>query len=297
MTKSVALRLCALASLWGSEFLFVKVALRGFSSLEIVAVRLVFATLLLVIIARATGHRFPRDRMLYVHCAVLGLAATVMPYFLMAWSETRVSSALTGILVGAGPLITAAMAALVLPAERLTRTRVAGMIIGLFGVVLVIDPWHADLSGDALGSLAALGVACGFAIGYVYNVRFLTSHHAPGSVIMAIQSAFGALFTGVPVLASGNLDYTSNTGALASVVVLGLFNTGVAAIVFFSLLRDAGAVTASMVEYLMVIVAVVLGMVFLHEHISLVTTCGVALVIGGVAITERRSQPTSSLPE
>ena len=228
-----------------------------------------------------------------MHCAVLGLLATVAPYFLMAWAETRVSSALTGILVGAGPLLTAALAAVALPSERLSVLHFAGLAVGLVGVVLVIDPFHSNLSGDLLGSLAALGVALGFAIGYVYNVRFLTSHVASGPMIMSIQSAFGTLYATAWIIASGEFHYTSNNGALSSVIILGLFNTGIAAIVFFSLLRDAGAVTTSIVEYLMVIVAVVLGLAFLDESISAVTALGVLLVIGGVTLTERKPKSSS----
>jgi drug/metabolite transporter (DMT)-like permease len=161
-------------------------------------------------------------------------------------------------------------------------------MIGLGGVVFVIDPLHSRLSGDLLGALAALGVALGFAVGYVYNVRFLTSHHASGPMIMAVQSALGAVFSTAYIIATADFNYTSNNGAVISLIVLGVLNTGLAAIVFFSLLRDAGAVTTSIVEYLMLLVAVALGVVFLDESITLVTAVGVLLIIAGVAITERK---------
>lgn len=293
MTKPIWLRLSALALLWGSEFLFIEIALRGFEPVAIVAVRLLLAAFLLIAIARSWGERLPRDGSLYFHCAVLGLIGTVVPYFLMAWAQTRISSALTGILVGSGPLMTAAIAAIMLRSERLTPLRLLGLLIGLIGVVVVIDPWHSDVSGDLLGSIAALGVALGFAVAYVYNVRFLTRHSASGPMIMSIQSAFGALYAIVWTLTVGGFTYTSNNGALLSVIILGIFNTGVAAVVFFSLLRRAGAVTTSIVEYLMVVVAVVLGVVFLDEHISTITAFGVLLIIGGVAITERKKYPST----
>jgi drug/metabolite transporter (DMT)-like permease len=300
MTKSVWLRLVALASLWGSEFLFIKYALRGTDSMEIVLVRLVLATGLLFVIASSKGERLPKDRGFYFHCAVLGLLATAAPYFLMAWAETRISSALTGILVGAGPLLTAALAALIIPAERFTTMRLAGLTTGLIGVILVVNPWQVDVSGDVLGSLAALGVALGFAIGYVYNVRYLTTHHASGPMIMSVQSLFGALYAAAWILSQWEFRFESSATVSASIVILGVFNTGIAAIVFFSLLRDAGAVVTSLVEYLMVIVAVALGIIFLDERLSLVTFIGVAFVIGGVALTERKKgseeSPVEPLP-
>lgn len=293
MTKSIWLRLLALASLWGSEFLFIKIALRGFDSVELVAIRLCLAAVFLFAIARSRGERLPKDHVLYAHCAVLGLLATIAPYFLMAWAETRVSSALTGILVGAGPLLTAALAAVTIPSERLSLLRFIGLLVGLLGIILVIDPFHTNVSGDLLGSLAALGVALGFAIGYVYNVRFLTSHEASGPMIMAMQSALGALYAVSWILASGEFHYTSNSGAIGSIIILGLFNTGVAAIVYFSLLRDAGAVTTSIVEYLMVLIAVGLGVAFLNESVSIVTALGVLLIIGGVALAEHNAKKPS----
>src|ERR1044072_9754962 len=94
-SKSVWLQLTALALLWGSEFLFVKIALRGLDSVELVTIRLALAAALLFVIAHAKGERLPKGRPLYVHCAALGFLASVAPYFLMACAATRISSALT----------------------------------------------------------------------------------------------------------------------------------------------------------------------------------------------------------
>jgi drug/metabolite transporter (DMT)-like permease len=291
MTSSVWLRLCLLAVLWGSEFYFVEIALRTTGTWELVTLRLALASSFLVTIVLISRERLPRHGSFYAHCAVLGCLATLAPYFLMAWAQERVSSALTGILVGTGPLMTAALAAVLLPHEHISRQRLFGIIVGLCGIVFVIDPFRSSFAGDLSGSIAALGVALGFAIGYVYNARYLASHEASGPAIMAVQSLFGLAFAVTGTTIVGDIRIEGDFDTVASILVLGLFCTGLAAAVFFSLLRSAGAVVTSLVEYLMVIVAVALGVTLLDEHITWITAGGVALVIGGIAITERAGNP------
>jgi drug/metabolite transporter (DMT)-like permease len=287
MTSSIWLRLCLLALLWGSEFYFVEVALRGTGSWELVSVRLTLAAVLLLGIVFASRERLPRHLTFYGHCAVLGMLSALVPYFLMAWAQERVTSALTGILVGTGPLMTAALAAVLLPHERISRQRLLGLAVGLCGIIFVIDPFRANVAGDLAGSIAALGVALGFAVGYVYNVKFLTSHEASGPAIMAVQTLFALLFAVCGMVVVGDFRFQTDFDTIGSIATLGFCCTGLAAVVYFSLLRSAGAVVTSLVEYLMVVVAVVLGVALLDEHVSMVTLGGVALVIAGIALTER----------
>jgi drug/metabolite transporter (DMT)-like permease len=294
LSRAAWQRLGLLSWLWGSEFLFVAIALRHMGSIQLTFFRLVLAAGLLFGVVLLSRERWPRDRMFYVHCVISGIAGTFTPYFLMAVAQEHISSALTGILVGSSPLLTALLASLFLPSEHVTSSRVLGFMVGLVGVVFVINPWNADVSGDMWGALAAIGVAFFFAVNNTYNARFLAGRSASGPLITGLQSTVSFMLAGAIWLAFGSADVSLSGEAWAAVLTLGLVNTGAAAIVFFSLLRLAGSVGASLVEYFMVLVAVLLGVTFLDESVSALTGFGVVLVLGGVFLAERRSSSGGS---
>ena len=186
------------------------------------------------------------------------MVANVLPFFLFAWGEQRVTSALAGVLNGATPLLTMLIGLVVVPEERATLVRVVGLVAGFGGVVVIMAPWQSGaLEGALGGKLACLGAAACYGMSFTYTRRFVTgrgveSHSlAAGQIVLA--TALAAVIT--PVVAR---DAPSLTGpVVGAVLALGAGGTGVAYLLYYRLIHDVGATTASMVTYVIPVVAVV----------------------------------------
>ena len=282
-------RFVALSAIWGSSFLFIKEALEGLAPAQIVLGRLLAGA---IVLAAAVGIRhgtWPRDARTWGHLAVLALVANVVPFCLFAWGEKHVSSAAAGVLNAATPLMTMLVALAVLPEERATPVRLLGLAGGFGGVVIILAPWRAGAFHGALGGeLACVGAAACYGVSFTYTRRFVTSRgYAPAS-LAAGQIAVAAVFAAavVPVLAPTTPHLT--THVVLSVVALGAGGTGLAYLLYYGLIAEVGATTASMVTYLMPAVAVVLGVTVRHEPLTFNLVLGAAVVIGSVGLAEGR---------
>jgi drug/metabolite transporter (DMT)-like permease len=191
------LRLGALAVLWGSGFLFVKVALAGLSPFQVVAGRLVAGSLGMLAITIASRQALPRGRDTWAHLGVMAVITNIAPCFLFAWAELRVSSGLAGVLNATTPLFTQ-LIALAAGLESAVPSRLMGLAVGLGGVVLLAAPWSSGGHSTRAGVLAALAASACYAVGYVYARRFLTPRRLPALVLSAGQAAAGAALLGSP---------------------------------------------------------------------------------------------------
>ena len=288
MSRGSLARLGLLALIWGSSFTLIKIALEGLSPIQIVLVRLVTAAVVLLLIVRLRRLRLPRERGLWAHLAVLGIVANIVPFFLIGWGEQRITSGLAGVLNGTTPLFTMAFAAAALPEERLHRLRAVGLLIGFLGVVLVVGPWDQNpLTSSLPGQLACLGASACYGTAFVYTRRFVAGRHPPMVLAAAQITMAAALLTLLaPVVA--RTPVTLSPSVVASGLLLGAFGTGAAYLLYYRLVTDAGATSASMVTYLIPVVAVTLGVVALAEPVTWNLFAGAAVVIAGVATAEGR---------
>src|SRR6266487_2852709 len=260
-------RLYLLAVLWGSGFLFVKLALRGLSPVQVVLGQLGFGAVVLLL--------------------TLAVRANIAPYLLFSWSEQRISSGLAGVLSGTTPLLTLLLAR-ALGVGRLTLPRVLGLVLGLCGVVLLAAPWHDGSRAVSLsGVLAALGAATCYAGSYVYARRLLTNRGTEPLVLSAAQLTAGALLLGAVTPWIGRQPVTLTGTVALSVAALGVLSTGIAYVLNYRLIQDEGPTAASMTTYLTPVVAVVLGVVIVDEWLSWNLVVGTALILLGVWIAER----------
>jgi drug/metabolite transporter (DMT)-like permease len=273
--------------LWGSGFLFVKLALRGLSPIQIVLGQLGFGALMLLLTLAVRRRPLPHVPREWAYLAGMAVLANIAPYLLFSWSEQRISSGLAGVLSGTTPLLTLLLARAV-GVGRLTLPRMLGLMLGLCGVVLLAAPWHDGSRAVSLaGVLAALGAATCYAGSYVYARRLLTNRGTEPLVLSAAQLTAGALLLGAvtpwigrqPVMLTGTVAF--------SVVALGVLSTGVAYVLNYRLIQDEGPTAASMTNYLAPVVAVALGVVFVDERLSWNLVVGTALVLLGVWIAER----------
>lgn len=295
MDRANLIRFLLLALIWGSSFLFIEIALRGVGPHHVVVGRLVAGALVLLLIVAARGESLPRAWRLRIHLAALGIVGNILPFFLFAWAQQRITSGLAGILNGATPLFTLAIAVIALPDERFSRVRVAGLLLGLAGVVLVVGPWDQDPRTSSLaGQLACLGAALCYGVAFVYTRRFLSGFGHPPISLAAGQLTAAAVMAILiaPWLPAQPLAVTPLV--TGSILLLGAGATGVAYPLFYRLVAQAGATTSSLVTYLIPVVAVTLGVVVLNEPVTWNLFVGAGVVILGIAVAEGRLGGTSS---
>jgi drug/metabolite transporter (DMT)-like permease len=287
MSRASAIRLALLAVLWGSSFLFIKVALDGLSPIQIVLARMAAGALVLLAIVRARHDQLPRTPKTWAHIAVAAVIANLIPYFLFGWGEQRVDSSVAGALNATTPLFTLAIAYATRTEPTITRERVAGFLLGFLGAVLIVAPWNSEGS-SAAGALACLAAALSYGIAYVYMRRYLTNRGTTPIALAGAQISVGALMLIItaPVFADQAVDLQLDV--VASVVALGALGTGLAYLLNYQLIHDEGATTASTVTYLLPVVAVILGAIVLTEPITWNLFVGTAIVLAGVAASDKR---------
>lgn len=286
--RSIA-RLAVLACIWGASFLFIKVGLEGLNPAQIVFGRLAGGAVVLVAVSRARRLRLPSGWQVWRDLVVLAVIANVVPFTLFAWAEQRITSGMAGVLNGTTPLFTLVLALALLPDERATATRVAGLVTGFAGVVLIVGPWRPGaLGGGLAGQLACLLAAALYGLTFAYTKRHLANRgHAP----LALATGQLGAATGLQALVlpfAGRQTMHLDLGIVLAIAALGAMGTGAAYLLYYGLIEDVGATTASMVTYLIPVVAVALGVLVLDEPVTWNLFAGAAVVIGGVALAEGR---------
>jgi drug/metabolite transporter (DMT)-like permease len=291
-----------LALIWGSSFLLMKFGLRALAPIQIAALRIVFGAAIVYALLRASGGRLPRSAGTWGHILVTSVFLTALPFTLFALGETRVSSALAGIGNSITPIAMVVFALLLIPAEKVTRSKLLAIAIGFAGVVVISEPWSSTGRPDLVGfGITLAGGAC-YGIGWPYIRRFL-GHADLGGLSQPAAVLIAGTVLMVPVtlvwwwtqgssLAAPWSTAAAATShdvwvALAATVALGAIGTGVAYTLQFDVVRDAGAVVSSTVTYLIPVVSVLLGVLVLDEHLGLPQLAGFALVLAAALIVGR----------
>jgi drug/metabolite transporter (DMT)-like permease len=286
-------RLALLALLWGSSFLWIKLALRGLDPVQIVLVRLALGAAVLIPIALSRRQRLPRDPRMWGHLAFAALTANAVPYVLFGIGEKTTGSTVAGMLNATTPLWTALVGLAVGTDRDLGVRRGLGLALGLAGTVLIFSPWHAGTAGIASrGGVACLAAAVSYGISYTYIGRYLTGRGIPPLMLSAAQltAATGWLVLALPIAGRDPVHWRADT--TVAVVVLGVFGTGFAYMLNYRLIADEGPAAASAVTYLLPVVATALGALVLNESVTLLMVAGMLLILAGVALTQRRRTRT-----
>jgi len=279
-------RLALLALLWGSSFLWIAIALRGFSPVQIVLIRLALGAVVLVIIVYARGLRLPTNRLVWLHLTVAALFANAIPYTLFAIGEQHVSSSVAGVLNATTPLWTLVISFATGHERRISPAKTAGFIVGLVGTLVIFSPWQSGSQIASVGGLVCLGASASYGVSYVYMDSFLARRGIPPLVLSAGQLIAATVLLAVVLPFAGLQPVHPRWDAIAALAVLGIFGTGIAYILNYRLITDEGT-TASVVTYLLPIVAVILGAAVLSDKITIQIVGGMLIVLIAVAITRR----------
>ena len=287
-TRAEWLIFLALGFMWGSSYLFIKLAVDSFGTFTLVALRLLIGAATLWIVLRASRTPLPRERRIYGHLIVMAVINIVLPFSLITWAEQSVDSALAAILNSSVPLFVIVIAPMFLPEEPIRVNGIVGLAVGFIGILVIVSPGLVGATGNIAGELALLGSSLTYAIGNVYNRRNVRG--LPPLIPAVFQVTFALVIVGLLALVFERPWETATPDLQAwfSVAWLGILGSAVAYLLYFRLLGRWGATRTSLVAYLLPVVGIVLGFIVLQEPIDGTLILGTALVIGGVALVNGR---------
>ncbi len=287
-----------LGLIWGSAFLWIKVAVREIGPFVLVALRLTISSLGLLTLLVGLKGTLPRSPRLIATYIFMGVLNTAIPFVLISWGEMHIDSGLASVLNSTMPLFTLVIAHFWLHDEKLTLRRLAGLVVGFVGVVVLLS---RDL-GQALGLAniwgqvaVILGAVC-YAAAVVFSRRYLRNQPPVTQATMVIVSACGCLWLAAPV-AEWPLRLPALPLTWLAIVWLGLLCSCISHVIYFSLLNAWGPTRTALTVYVSPVVAVVLGALFLREAVDWRLVAGALLVMGGIVVTNLKgSAAPDNLP-
>jgi drug/metabolite transporter (DMT)-like permease len=283
------LKFVLLGTIWGSSFLWIKIALQEVGPLTLVTFRTGFAALGLIGVALAVRPKF-RKADLWV-LAFLGFFNVALPFALISWSETHISSGMAAILNSTVPLFTILIAPFFLSEERMTHRRVLGLVIGFIGVVtLMSNQLHSVDVLSSMGIAAMLIAACSYAISGIFARKMQRGMQPVTQSLGQMGTAF--LFI-LPTALVGEAPFTFPQLPISYLALgwLGLLGSCLATLLWFSLLNSVGPTRTSMTTYIFPLVGVLLGMIFLREQVDWRLIVGGLLIILAVVIVNSKINP------
>jgi len=284
--------ICAVS--WGSSFLFIHVALESFTPSEVALGRVAVGALVLgaMLLVMRQRPRFTRKGLGSI--ALVALALSVVPFVLIPLAQQHITSILASLLNATTPLWTALFVALMIPHEKATRLQVVGLVIGAFGIAVLLGAWNVDEIPVA-GALLMLAATACYGVGGVLSRMFLSSVKATPTGLSAAQMAMSAVMLAPVAFVSGGGDTAPVHGsAVWALLALGVFGTSFAYALFYRVVRAAGATTAASVTYVVPIIATFLGIVVLSEELTWYEPVGAVVVLAGVWLAQRKPKVSSA---
>lgn len=272
---------------WGSSFYWIKIAVQEIGPFLLVALRLLFGILGLVIVLLIRRPTAPLDRAAWRAFLILGITNTAAPFVLISWAEQQIDSAVAAILNSSVPLFTMVIAHFALTDDRMNPKRIVGLFIGFLGVILLS---LRDLEGDVRMNLLAQGamlLAVLFYAGSSVYARRNTKGIAP------VMQALGPLLVADAAIWSGALIIESPIQLPAmgitwvALIWLGLIGSCVAYLLYYYLLHAIGPTRATMVTYVFPVVGIALGVLLLGERLDAYLVSGAVLILGSVFLVNR----------
>ncbi|MBA3844311.1 MAG: DMT family transporter [Actinobacteria bacterium] len=288
MTRRSWLLFASMCVIWGIPYLLIRVAVRELAPVTLAFGRTAIASILLVPIAAFRHELRPLVRHL-APIAIFAVIEIVIPWFLLARAETRLTSSLTGLLIAAVPLVGALVTTFTGERERHGRRRWTGLLVGMAGVAAIVG---LDVHGvSAVPLLEVAAVAICYAVGPIVLARWLSA--VPGLGVVAASLLISTAIY-LPFAAFSLPSELPGWKTGASVLTLAVVCTALAFVVFFQLIAEIGPVRATVITYINPAVAAVLGVTVLSERFTLGMGLGFALVLAGsVLATSRRSRPAT----
>ena len=297
MTRGYVPLLLVLALIWGSSFMFIEIAIDDLSPAATMTGRLLFASAALgaVLVAKRGFRQAVRCLRDFGWAGVvLGVISTALPFWLIAWGQTRIDSGIAAIGNASMPIFVALLAMRFARHERVTGMRAFGLVLGIIGVGVLVGVNPEGGWAGAIGTLAVILASISYAAGSLFSQHKLGD--SSGLLVSTASVLWGTLVI-LPFGIAQGPGAIPGWEAIASVAALGLLGTALGLMMYLRLLADYGSARGSLVVYLLPVVALFYGAVFLDEPLRVTALVGLALILAGVAIASglvrplRRQQP------
>ena len=287
-TKKPWVAMYAIAGLiWGASFLFIELALTFLTPIGVAFGRTFFGAVAMLVAMLFFKSKLPTTFEAWKRLTIAGILMSSVPFVLFAYAQTQVTSALAAIINAVTPITTVIVILIAFRTEKLKPHVLAGIVIGLLGVLVVLGAWQGFGENDPIAILAMLIAVILYGIGTPYVRKYVTPLNLATEVSVFGQIGTASL-TLLPIyLLSGPLiTATPEIQSIAAIVTLGALGSGVAYLLFYKILDVVGSAIASSVTYITPVIAVVLGVLLLGEQLHWYEPVGGVIVILGAAISQ-----------
>lgn len=279
-----------LAFAWGSAFWWIAWGLQSFSPIQETLLRNAIAGGALLLMLRLSRISLPRDPAVWRRAAVVGFLINVVPGVLTAVMQQYVSSSVTAILIATIPLGVVIATFIAYRDQRPSRVTVIGLLTGLVGILIFLGVWRQAPTGQWWAVLGLVGVVASCGIGFpYYGHHFGRSTIHPTAIVtmqLTMAAAVLVVISSVEGVVRGFPAITLTGQAVIGVLGLGLVSGALGNTLSFRILRIAGPTAMSMINYAIPIVAVLIGVLLLGEHLTWNQALGGLIVLLGIAIAQ-----------
>lgn len=283
--------------IWGSSFMLIRIGVEAIHPFHVVLIRVSIAAIGLCLVVIARRKHFPRDFRTIRSIAIIGVGNVVMPFTLISVGEQSIDSGLASVLQATAALFSLVVAHFAFSDERITRQKVLGLLLGFIGVVVLASRNWQDgqvLTGSLMGQLAVIGASFCYAIFTTYSRKVIQGQIEP-VVLSALAMLSASLVESVIVYGGSALGqippfipYDIEPRAFFAVLLLGFLNTFIAYLMYYDVVKALGVARASMVTYIVPVVGLTLGVLFLDELLDAKIIIGAALIFTGIGIVNLR---------
>jgi drug/metabolite transporter (DMT)-like permease len=284
------LALLLLSVLWGGSFFFAAVLIKTLPPFTIVFLRVGLAAVILNVLVRALGMRMPGTRTAWFAFAGMGLLNNAVPFCLIVWGQSHIASGLAAILNATTPISTVVVAHFLTDDEKMTGNRLAGVVIGFFGVVILIGPDSLKgLGANVLAQVAVLMAAVFYAFAGVYGRRFKMMGIA--ALLTATGQVTASAVMLFPIAMLVDKPWTMampGSPAWAAIIGSATLSTALGYVLYFRILSTAGATNLLLVTFLIPVSAILMGTFALGEQLDVRHFVGLALIGAGLAAIDGR---------
>jgi drug/metabolite transporter (DMT)-like permease len=277
-----------LAMIWGASFLFIAVAGRALPPVGVTFFRMAFGAIALFVLVKLAKQKIPMSLEAWLKTFGAGLLMSAIPFTLFAYAELHIGSGLAGMVNAATPVMTVLAIMLAFRDQKPTRVQVIGLGVGIVGTLVLLGVWKGFGDNDplALGALILATMFYGFGSPYIRKV--VSPLGLPNQVAVFMQLTSASIATLPFYLAGPLLTGAPDWASIGSIVTLGVIGTGIAYVFYYRIIDAAGSTVASSVTIVQPVVAVILGMLILHEKLNWYEAVGGLVIILGAMITQGR---------
>ena len=284
-TRNDWLSIFALGLVWGGTFMVIAFALEGYGPLTVACARTSFGAVTLLLVLRVMGLGLPQGWAVWRYILPAGVLSTALPFFLLSWAQASVPSAFAGLSMAAVPLFVLPLAH-VFSDEKMTLRKSLGFGLGFAGVVLVLGPTALEGGPSLLPHLAC------FLAALCYAVSSVLTRRCPK--VEPVGFAAATLIVGAAVLVPAmlsveGLPHWAGTKPAIAIVFLGLMPTALAALLRVSIIRRVGSGFMTLTNYQVPLWSMAFGAVLLKEALPPTFFAALALILGGMALSQRRA--------